>query len=175
VNRLASPFNFPSGEIIIEEFSSGLQQQVIDLILGIQQNEFHVPITLDDQPDLLSIPSFYQKEKGNFWIARQDEKLVGTIALLSFSDEQAALRKMFVHKDFRGKEYGTAQKLFDALLNWSEERGIEKIYLGTLQHMHRAQSFYRRNHFVEVRKEDLPPLYPIMHVDSLFFELTLLK
>src|SRR6266550_671549 len=114
--------------ISIKEFTSDFQQQVIDLILDIQQNEFHVPITLEDQPDLLTIPSFYQNEesvrrpfshkrtqasdtKGNFWIAIHEGKVVGTIALVSFSNDEAAVRKMFVAKNFRGKEFGTAQKL----------------------------------------------------------------
>ena len=159
--------------IEIVEFTPPYQQQVIELILDIQKNEFHVPITLGDQPDLLVIPSFYQNEKGNFWIAIEEEKVIGTIALLSFSDDQAALRKMFVAKNYRGKEFGTAQKLFDALLSWAKEKDIHEIYLGTLSHMLAAQSFYRRNGFVEIRKEALPVRYPVMHVDSMFFRKTI--
>ena len=156
--------------ISIEEFSPQYQQQVIDLILGIQQHEFQVPITIDDQPDLLSIPSFYQNQKGNFWTAIHEGKVIGTIALLSFSSDQAALRKMFVAKNFRGKEIGTAQKLFDTLLSWSKEKMFREIYLGTLGHMHAAHGFYRRNGFVEIRKEELPGKFPLVHVDSMFFK-----
>jgi hypothetical protein len=36
----------------------------------------------------------------------------GTIALVKFHDHQAALRKMFVNKNFV-KQFGSAQKLFD--------------------------------------------------------------
>ena len=64
--------------VIIKEFSAPFQQQVIDLILDIQQNEFQVPITLNDQQDLLNIPNFYQNGKGNFWIALNEDKVVGT-------------------------------------------------------------------------------------------------
>ena len=159
--------------VSIQEFSSIYQQQAVDLILGIQQNEFHVPITLDDQQDLVTIPSFYQNGKGNFWMALNERKVVGTIALVSFSDHQAALRKMFVHKDFRGKQFGVAQKLFDTLLAWSNEKSIDEIYLGTLSHMHAAHAFYRRNKFAEIRKEELPKQFPLVHVDSMFFRLIL--
>src|ERR1044071_1950851 len=161
--------NSESHMIEIVAYSDSQQQQVIDLILNIQQNEFHVPIEVKDQPDLLTIPSFYQAEKGNFWIALHAGKLVGTIALVGFSDYQAALRKMFVEKNFRGKGFGTAQKLFDTLLSWSKEKGIHEIYLGTLNHMHAAHSFYRRNGFVEISKEELPEKFPLVHVDSMFF------
>jgi len=161
-------------EVVV--YSDSYQQEVINLILNIQQNEFHVPITIEDQPDLLTIPSFYQNEKarpdtvgGNFWIAIHEGRVVGTIALVSFSINQAALRKMFVAKNFRGKVFGTAQKLFDKLLLWSKEMGITEIYLGTLDHMHAAHSFYLRNGFVEIEKEELPVNFPLVHVDSMFF------
>jgi len=157
--------------VIIKEFSAPFQQQVIDLILDIQQNEFQVPITLNDQQDLLNIPNFYQNGKGNFWIALNEDKVVGTIALVAFGDQQAALRKMFVNKNFRGKEIGTAQRLLDTLLLWSKEKLIHQIYLGTLSHMRAAHSFYRRNGFVEISREKLPSDFPLVHVDSNFFHL----
>jgi len=160
--------------LFIKEFSPEYQQQVIDLILNIQQNEFHVPITIDDQQDLLTIPDFYQNGKGNFWIALNNEKVVGTISLVGFSNHQAALRKMFVMKDFRGKEFGTAQGLLNTLLIWSKENSLKEIYLGTLSHMHAAHSFYRRNGFIEINKNDLPEKFPLVHVDSMFFKLVLL-
>ena len=157
--------------ITITEYSSPWQQQVIDLILPIQQQEFHVPITLEDQKDLTNIESFYQNDKGNFWIALNGDKVVGTISLVCFSDSEAALRKMFVQKEFRGKETGTAQRLLDELLQWSKEKNIRTIYLGTLGHMHAAQRFYRRNGFMEIKQEELPKNFPLMHVDSMFFKL----
>jgi hypothetical protein len=42
------------------------QTQVIDLILHIQRQEFGLPIALEDQPDLLEIPTIYQRDNGNF-------------------------------------------------------------------------------------------------------------
>lgn len=42
------------------------QTQVVDLVLHIQRQEFRLPITLEDQPDLLTIPSVYQRDDGNF-------------------------------------------------------------------------------------------------------------
>ncbi len=35
------------------------QMQVTELILHIQRQEFGLPITLEDQPDLLNIPTIY--------------------------------------------------------------------------------------------------------------------
>jgi len=39
--------------------------------------------------------------------------------------------------------------------------------------MFAAHSFYRRNGFVEIQKEDLPEKFPLVHVDSMFFKITI--
>ena len=97
------------------EYEDSYREAIIDLILPIQQNEFKAPATIKDQPDLLDINSFYRKSKGNFWVALYENKIVGTIALVDFCPDQAALRKMFVHRDHRGKEKGIGQQLLNEL------------------------------------------------------------
>jgi hypothetical protein len=59
--------------ITIQTYQPRFHQQVIDLILPIRQNEFFVPIKLNDQPDLLNIPGFFCRKAGNFWVAVEDE------------------------------------------------------------------------------------------------------
>jgi GNAT superfamily N-acetyltransferase len=155
----------------IEVFSRKYEQQVIDLILHIQQKEFEVPVTIADQPDLLDIENFYCKDNGNFWIAIDDEKLIGSIALIDIGNRQSALRKMFVHKDYRGKDKGAGQQLLDHVTGWCKEKGIDEIYLGTFDKLLAAQKFYRKNGFVEVEKKLLPDSFPVMPVDNMFFKL----
>ena len=43
------------------------QDEVVDLIVHIQRKEYKVPITKEEQPDLLEIEMFYQRDNGNFW------------------------------------------------------------------------------------------------------------
>ncbi|HEY6504734.1 MAG TPA: GNAT family N-acetyltransferase, partial [Chitinophagaceae bacterium] len=90
----------------IEIYTGIYKDRVADLILGIQNGEFGIPITLEQQPDLDEIPGFYQVNNGNFWIAKIGDKVIGTIALLDIGNNKGALRKMFVAKDYRGKESG---------------------------------------------------------------------
>ncbi len=68
--------------IEIVPFSQHHLSGVVDIILPIQQSEFEIPITLEDQSDLLNTPGFYQKDKGNFPVALQNTELIGTIALV---------------------------------------------------------------------------------------------
>jgi GNAT superfamily N-acetyltransferase len=148
---------------------------VIDLVLTIQQKEFNIAITLDDQPDLLNIQDFYHAGGGGFWGAFIDDELVGTIALVKFSDKKAAIRKMFVKKEYRGKEYSIAQQLLNTLIDYSTENGIDNLYLGTVSILEAALRFYERNHFVRVEKELLPKAFPLMSADNVFCHLPLKK
>lgn len=142
---------------------------VVDLILEVQRNEFGIEITAADQPDLANIPDFYQKGTGNFWVAIEAETIVGTISLLDIGNSQAALRKMFVKKEYRGAPYNIARSLLDAALAWAGEQGIIDIFLGTTPKFLAAHRFYEKNGFRLIPKESLPGSFPIMKVDTRFY------
>jgi N-acetylglutamate synthase-like GNAT family acetyltransferase len=155
--------------LVIEPFAGQYNAQIIQLISNIQQNEFNLPITPQDQPDLSQIPQFYQQAAGNFWLARLDNQVVGCVALVDIGNGQAALRKMFVQQEFRGSEYKIADRLLKKLLAWSEEQSLKEIYLGTTTAFTAAHRFYEKNGFSPVAREDLPKTFPIMGVDSIFY------
>lgn len=159
--------------IIIKPLNNTYSDQLIDLILTIQQKEFNVPITIEDQPDLKEIESFYMEPGGNFWGAFIDGELVGSIALVKFDERAGAVRKMFVKKEFRGKELNIAQELLEVLISFCRENGIDAIYLGTVNILKAAMRFYERNHFLQVEKEDLPARFPLMNSDNIFYCLNL--
>lgn len=158
-------------EIPIASLDNRYGTQAVDLILPIQQLEFNVPITAEQQPDLMDIEGFYIRPGGGFWGAFADGKLVGTIALIAIGHQAGAIRKMFVKKEFRGKEHGIAQRLMGILLQYCKEHGIADIYLGTVNHMLAAHRFYERNSFHEIAKSDLPSYFPLMSADNKFYHL----
>jgi len=159
----------------IEVYRKEYAQAVIDLILDIQQNEFSVPVTIADQPDLLDVENVYCKGKGNFWIAIENNMLIGTVALIDIGNGQSALRKMFVHADYRGKEKRTGQRLLDHVIEWCRANEINEIYLGTFNRLEAAQRFYLKNGFVAADKQSLPASFPVMQVDNMFFKLRLVE
>lgn len=160
-------------EISIETYTDINKKDVADLILHIQNVEFDIPITLKLQPDLNAIPGFYQTNSGNFWIAKIDGKIIGTISLLDIGNRQGALRKMFVDKHHRGKEFGVGQKLLNTLLAWAKLKGFTEIFLGTTQKFLAAQRFYEKNGFKEIEKQELPEDFPVMDVDIKFYRFSL--
>jgi GNAT superfamily N-acetyltransferase len=150
----------------IEPFTPGLEARILALILPIQQQEFGVPITAEDQPDLMKIPEVYQARGGGFWVGMQGDEVVGTLGLIDFGNG-GALRKMFLRADQRGS--GLAQGLLDTLIAHAKAGGLPRLALGTLAQMEAAHRFYEKNGFLPVAPEGLPEGFPRMPVDNRFY------
>lgn len=157
----------------VRPFQSGDEPAIAQLILSIQQQEFGLPITLQDQPDLLAIEGFYQRGHGQFWVALCDGQVVGTVGLLDIGGQLGALRKMFVAASHRGRDWGVAPQLLAALLGWARGHGLQAVYLGTTDRFLAAHRFYEKQGFEPVAQDALPDNFPVMKVDSRFYRLGL--
>jgi N-acetylglutamate synthase-like GNAT family acetyltransferase len=155
--------------IQIVPFSEDFTHGVRDLIVPIQREEFGIPITYDDQPDLHDIPAFYRKGCGDFWIALHYGEVVGSIALIDIGAHQTALRKMFVKKAYRGAGHGVAGKLLETLLAHACHNAVAEVYLGTTSSFLAAHSFYEKTGFDLIGEADLPEKFPRMAVDTRFY------
>ncbi|MNY10190.1 acetyltransferase [compost metagenome] len=100
-------------------------------------------------------------------------ELAGTIALLKYDHDSAAIRKMFVKKEYRGKELGLAQRLLETLITYCKENNIRHLYLGTVSVLQAAMRFYERNGFKKIEKSTLPELFPLMNADNVFYHLAI--
>ena len=161
-------------EIQLSVYQHQYKSQIVELILKIQREEFGIPISLEDQPDLQNIPDFYQTGNGNFWIALNGEKVIGTIAAVDIKDSRLALRKMFVDANYRGKGIAAGNKLLYSLLSWAKAKYIQEVYLGTTEKFKAAHRFYEKNGFLEINESDLPATFPLMQVDTKFYQLSLM-
>jgi len=162
-----------SSSLTLRPYQAGDEQAIAALIVPIQREEFDIPITLEEQVDLADIDGFYTQGCGGFWVAVDDDKIVGTIGLLDITNNQAALRKMFVAKNHRGSDKGVAISLLNHLVEQANSRGVREIYLGTTSDFIAAHRFYEKNGFNQYSKTDLPARFPIMAVDSRFYRRTL--
>ena len=155
--------------IEVVPFSTEHQAGVIDVILPIQQAEFGISIILEDQPDLLDIPGFYQQGSGGFWVAVCGAQVVGTISLLDIGGARGALRKMFVRAEYRGPKHQVARRLLETLMGWCSEKQVREVFLGTTAQFVAAHRFYEKWGFAEIPKADLPATFPVMSVDTKFY------
>lgn len=162
-----------SAAIRILRFAPGDEVGIAALILPIQREEFGIAITAEDQPDLRTIPAFYQSGAGDFWVAKDGSRIVGTVALKDIGDGMGALRKMFVAGTHRGRGAGVAAGLLETLLEAAQLRGVRQIYLGTTDKFLAAHRFYEKHGFARVAERDLPASFPRMAVDTRFYRIAL--
>lgn len=161
--------------VMIQPFSGSDDERegVANLVLAIQREEFGVPITLQEQPDLQDIKQFFQFGVGNFWLAMDPDTqaVVGTTGLLDIGEGMAVIRKMFVHEAFRGKPHRVAQQLLDTVFAHCREQGVNEVILGTIDKYHAAHRFYEKNGFLPIAEADLPSNFPRMKVDNRFYHI----
>ena len=154
---------------IIRPYAPQDRDGIPALILPIQQVEFGIAITLDDQPDLMMIDHHYQTGAGGFWVAERDGEIVGTIGLKDIANRNGALRKMFVAAHARGRDHRVAVGLLETLMQHARHAGMQHVYLGTAREFRAAHRFYRKNGFREISRMALPLNFPLMAVDRKFF------
>ena len=145
---------------------------VIDLVLGIQNDEFHLGLSICDQRDLEDIEEYYLKGGGTFFVAEEPAgRIVGSIGLLRLRDDLGVMKKFFVAAGHRGREHGVARALYDRFIAFAQREGIRQIVLDTPSAATRSHGFYRSVGFVQIERSELPMRYDFPERDTLFFAL----
>ncbi len=101
--------------------------------------EFEQPISSSNMPSPVVLD--------RYWVAIHDKEIVGTIGVLKLAPNSAVLKRMFVQKEYRGKDYGISASLLNQVLVWSSDEGIDTIYLGTMSQFKAAHKFYEKHGF----------------------------
>lgn len=125
-------------------------------------NEFEWPISNTNQ----SKPQTLSKH----WIAFNETEIIGTIGVLNINNTFTTLKNMFVKKEFRGKNYNTAQMLLNKVYESCYGENIFCIYLGTMNQFKAAQKFYEKNNFIRIDKSNLPESFILNPIDDVFYK-----
>lgn len=142
-------------------------QSEIDELMNEIQKEFEIPFRSPDP-----VPIFEYVLSGNkFWVALQENRVIGTIGLSCFDSNTGIIRNMFVAKEHRGSESGIAKVLLNRALDEATKLGHSSVYLGTMEQFKAAQKFYSKNNFVRIPSTELPPEMTFNPVDDLFYVL----
>lgn len=157
--------------IEIKTYCDDDKKQVIDLVLHCQNDGTRPLVTEYDQPDILNIREEYFNNSGYFWVAKENDRVLGSIALMNCGNDIAILKKFFVYEDYRGTPHHLGRKLYDVFFEYATEIGIKTIVLDTPRNSDRAHKFYERAGFEKIDKELLPVKYNYPYEDSDFFVL----
>lgn len=147
----------------IVEYEDKYLESLKELIETVKIKEMKWPKPAEDLDD---VKGNYQINNGNFWVAVDKERVIGSIALQDMGEGRGYLKRMYLLKEYRGT--GTADALFDRLLDQARSKGFSVIYLATNDEAVVAIKFYEKHGFVKV---DTLPMDFDRWGDCLFYRL----
>lgn len=157
----------------IHSFQTEDQNEIIDLVLSCQNDGSRPLVSVEDQPELLSIPEKFLGNGGGFWVAKENGKVAGCVGLMNCGHGLGILKKFFVCEEYRGNPHHLGQQLYGRLREYAMEHAFKTIILDTPPNTHRAHRFYEKAGFSRIDREELPVEYDYPYQDSDFFLLEL--
>lgn len=157
-------------KVRIRRFDPDDQQAVVALVLDIQQREFGLALSEENQRDLKDITAYFSAPSSSFWVAEEEAgHIVGCIGLEAMSPKVAVMRKFMVHPNWRGSGNGVSRALLDQFEDGAAKLGVERIILSTVAATRAAQRFYEKSGYLRIDRTNLPTEYTPGPLDSVFF------
>ena len=82
-----------------------------------------------------------QSSRERIWIVEDGEKIVGSVAIVKFSDRAAQLRWLLLVPEVRG--HGIGRKLVEEALHFCRDAGYSSVFLWTVNTLPIAAKLYR--------------------------------
>ena len=120
----------------------------------------------DFDKELQTLQNVYSPPQGCIILAKQNDTVVGCVALKPIAQGVAEMKRLYVRPQARGE--GLGRKLVEELIRFAKESTYESIKLDTVSKLKEAIALYRSVGFVETSPYVFNPL-----TDVLYFELKL--
>ncbi len=114
---------------------------VIEQVLREYEFEFGIG-SLRGDLIALSNNQAYKESKEAFWVARDGDKVIGSIALRSRDDGLAELKRFYLLSEYRGA--GIGSKLYDVAEQFAIDKGYEGIWLESSRRFKSAEKLYKK-------------------------------
>lgn len=119
----------------------------------------------DFEEELSHLPKHYGPPKGCILLAFAAEEPAGCIAIRSFSETQAELKRMFVRPAFRGQSLG--RKLLKEIFAKAALAGYRSILLDTVPAMQDAIHLYRQMGFNDIAPYRFNPIPGALFMEAI--------
>jgi ribosomal protein S18 acetylase RimI-like enzyme len=94
----------------------------------------------DFAAELENLPGDYAPPRGCILLAKQDERIVGCVALRKWEENICEMKRLYVIPEARGKSIG--RELAEVVIVRAKELGYKRMRLDTLSSMHAANRLY---------------------------------
>ncbi len=129
-------------------------KHIANLVFGVLGEYGLKPDPASTDADIKDIESSYFNRGGTFLVLEaEDGSIVGAYGLYPLEKHVCELRKMYLHKAFRGK--GLGRLLLEDALSKAKQLGFRKIFLETASVLKEAIALYRSYGFVEYTPDHL--------------------
>jgi len=149
----------------IRAYQVGDEQEIQALIVDIMDKEFPQSKAAYPMDDLANIQTVYGKPGDAFFVATNEQQIVGTVAIKREDDRIALLRRIFVTSSYRKKRVGL--NLIDRAIKFCKEQGYKEIVFKTSSKMDGAIRLCERKGFQQRAKLEIGGLELVKFV--LFF------
>ncbi len=106
--------------------------------------------------DVLGNPEKYIIEPGgNIFFVKDNDEIIGTVALMKMEDNIFELTKMAVTPAAQGKKIG--QQLMEHTINFAKNKGWNKLIIYSNRKLENAIYIYKKYGFVEIPIENNNP------------------
>ncbi|MGG3507730.1 GNAT family N-acetyltransferase [Paenibacillus lautus] len=140
-----------SQTLVIEEVSKETQEHAKHIVLdGLKERYGSLDKSLNQ--DLNEIVLNYNSRGNPFLVGRINTKVVCTGALIREDVDTGRIVRMSVQKEFR--RHGIAQKMLKEIERRAQAKGFKRIVLETTNSWHDAISFYKKNEYKEVDRNE---------------------
>jgi len=111
--------------------------------------ETYIDRSLTEEID--RIADYYSERHGGFWVAVENEKIVGMFGLEPSGDSAMELRRMYVDPDVRRR--GIARRMLEFAEQECRRRNRPRLDLSTSELQSEALAFYENAGYVRMREE----------------------
>lgn len=101
---------------------------------------------------LENIEKNYIEGGGNFWLAMDSNKIVGTVGLMKKNNEIYELKRFYIDSDYRRQKIGS--KLYNKLELFARKKNVKYIQLNSSKQLKGAHQFYLNNDFMNLNDYD---------------------
>lgn len=104
-------------------------------------------------PDLLAFPRHYAPPAGAFYVARHEDRVVGSVGIERLDAGAAEVHRLYLDAHLRGR--GTGRALMEVVLAWCQAQGIGHLVLWSDTRFDRAHRLYERMRFRQTGERTL--------------------